>query len=761
MIRCHRPSILILAVVLLLGSAAGAAIAASDTSQFWTDVSPASIAPAGLRLTIPDHFRALEVDHDALAYFLSLVPLERTPEATYPSVIALPLPQGGFGRFAIVESPVMAPALQARYPDIRTYGGYGLDDRTATCRLDLTPVGFHALILGSDYSIYIDPYQRGDVIHYQSYFRKDLTSPKELGGCTVLDPDHMSEQIHRWMQQNPEAGSGTQLRTYRLALAADGEYTIFQGGTIPLALAAMTTSMNRVDGVYLKDLSIFMQMIPNEDLIIYTNPNTDPYTNNNGEQMLGQNQANLDAVIGNANYDVGHVFSTGGGGISGLGVVCRTGQKAQSVTGSLQPTGDGFDIDYVAHEMGHEFGANHTFNSDFGSCGGGNRNASTAYEPGSGSTIMAYAGICGEDNLQQHSDDYFHWISIQEITAYSQQGYGNNCAVITPTGVVIPVVHSQAGGFTIPIGTPFTLNATAVTNGTPTFCWEESDLGPAGHPDSPSGNAPIFRTFKAVTSGARTFPKISDIVNNHHTIGELLPTYARNLTFKVTVRDTQAGGVGVSNDAIAFSVAAGGPFQVTYPDTSTATWPATTQQTVTWNVAGTNTAPVSCAHVNIMLSTDGGFTWPTTLLSGAPNNGSALITVPNAPTDSARVMVAAADNVFFDISNHNFTITDITGVNPPSLASPGLSLSANHPNPFTPETTISFRMPQAGEAALRIYDAAGRLVRSLVTGQMGAGGHQAVWDGLDDSGRPVSSGVYLYKLSALGTDLKGQMTLIR
>ena len=651
---CRSMRVLLAVAILALGLAA-VANAQRNASPFWSDVSPAAFAPAGDRLIVPDRYRALTLDRDELAAALARVPLEGSPAAAIRAEIDLPLPDGSFGRFAIVESPIMAPELQALYPEIRTYAGYGIDDPSATVRFDLTPVGFHALILSASGTIYIDPFQREDDRHYQSYYKRDFRSNKSLGGCTVLDEDGMGAEIERLAGQGLKR-SGTQLRTYRAAVAATGEYTAYHGGTVALGLAAVVTSMNRVDGVYEKEMSIRMVLVANNNLIIYTNSSTDPYTNSNGSTMLTQNQTNLDAVIGTANYDIGHVFSTGGGGIAGLGVVCRAGQKAKGVTGSPAPIGDAFDIDYVAHEMGHEFGANHPFNGTGGNCSGGNRNASTAYEPGSGSTIMAYAGICSPQDLQMNSDDYFLWISIQEIVTYTTTGLGNGCPVTTSTGVINPVAEAGTGGFAIPISTPFTLTASATTTGTPTFCWEESDLGSAGAPDSPVGNAPIFRSFDPVASTTRTFPKASDLINNVHTIGELLPSYARTLSFKVTVRDTQAGGVGVANDLISFTVASAGPFLVTSPNTAVS-WAGGSQQTVTWNVASTTATPISCANVNIRLSTDGGYTFPTVLVAGTPNDGSQSVTLPGTATTLARIKVESVGNIFFDISNVNFTIT--------------------------------------------------------------------------------------------------------
>jgi hypothetical protein len=755
---CRRMTVILAAMTLAIGLAAGGAIAQPAAPLPWSDISPDAIAPTGDRVIVPDRFRTLTVDREAISAFLARVPLEGTRAADDRAVFEIPLPGGGFGRFAIVESPVMAVELGARYPEIRTYAGYGLDDPSASARIDLTPAGFHALILSADGTIYIDPFQRGDDRHYQSYYKRDFLSDKALA-CTIVDEYGMRVEIDKLLASSPTR-SGTQLRTYRAAVATTGEYTSHFGGTVAQGLAAVATSMNRVDGVYERELSIRMILVANNDLIIYTDAATDPYSNDNGAAMLGQNQTTLDAVIGDADYDIGHVFSTGGGGIAGLGVVCRTDMKAKGVTGSSNPQGDAFDIDYVAHEMGHQFGGNHTFNGDAGNCSGSNRVGSAAYEPGSGSTIMAYAGICYPQDLQTHSDDYFHWKSILEIITYSTTGSGKGCPVTTATGATEPIADAGVGGFAIPISTPFALTASATTTGSPTFCWEESDLGPAGAPSTPSGNAPIFRSFDPVATPTRTFPKLSNLLNNTQTIGEILPSYARTLAFKVTVRDVQAGGVGVANDPISFTVASAGPFRVTFPNTGVG-WPDSSEQTVAWDVAGTDVAPVNCDSVNILLSTDGGYTWPIVLATGTPNDGSEPVMVYAGLTNQARVKVEAADNVFFDISNVNFHVIQAVSAVEPVRTPSGLTLYANRPNPFNPSTTISFRMPRPGGVALRVYDPAGRLVRTLVAGRIEAGSHRAPWDGTDADGRAVSSGVYLYRLSALGEMLTGRMTLIR
>jgi hypothetical protein len=582
----------------------------------------------------------------------------RTSQA--PVQVVLPLPDGTTGRFQVMETSVMEPALAAQFPDIKTYSGVGLDDPTATVRLDLTARGFHAQVLsGTGSTVYIDPASPSDPAHYLSFYRRDMPG----GQMSCLGPMSTAGRTLAKTGTAQRSVAPT-LRTHRLAVAATGEYTQAQGGTVAQAQAAIVTAVNRVVGVYERELAVRLVLVGGNAALVYTDGNTDPYTNNDGTAMLDENQINVDARIQPGNYDIGHVFSTGGGGIAGVGVVCQGGLKAQGVTGLPQPVGDAFYIDYVAHEMGHQFGADHSFNSENGFCNG-TRNSGTAYEPGSGSTIMAYAGICAPDDLQNNSDAYFHFTSYEEIQTYLDN---TNCAATASTGNTAPTVALPASGKMLPIATPFQLTATGTDaeGDALSYCWEEADLGPnAALTDAQITNAtvPLFRSFAPSASPMRYFPRLSDLVANTSTSSERLPTVTRALRFRVTVRDQHNGPQGIvgglnSSPVVSLSVTnAAGPFLVLAPNTSAVTWASGSTQTVTWNVAGTSTNGVNCATVNLRLSTDGGFTYPTLLLAGTPNDGSQDIIVPNASTTTARVMVEAADNYFFDISNANFTIT--------------------------------------------------------------------------------------------------------
>ncbi len=641
---------------------------AQSTPTFLNDISENEIEVTGQRYTFPKHYRTLHLDKNSAMQFFSNAPLESAASMKNSNVIfEMPMPDGSTSHFRIWETPVMHPDLAAQFPDIRTYAGQGIDEPNASIRLDMTPLGFHAMVLSPGGSVWIDPYCENTTSDYICYYKKDLPSAVNFvceTGARRSNVDDYRDLIPQNLYSQKVAGA--QLRTYRLALACTGEYAATKGGTVAGAMAGIVTSINRVDGVYETEVAIRLTLIANNSSIVYTNSSTDPYTNGNGSTMLGQNQTTCTNVIGSANYDIGHVFSTGGGGVAYLGCVCSSSNKARGVTGSSNPVGDAYDIDYVAHEMGHQFGGNHTFNSTTGSCGGGNRSSSAAYEPGSGITIMAYAGICGADDLAAHSIAYFHTYSFDEIVNYSTTGNGNTCAAITTSGNTPPSVTSQGANYTIPISTPFVLTGAATdADGDPlTYSWEEMDLGTAGGLNVQSTTAPQFRPFSPVASPSRTFPNLTSIINNTASVGEWLPNQARSLKFRLTARDNKMGGGGVMHPDVNVTITVantGGAFAVTAPNTAV-TWSGGSSQNVTWNVSGTTGGGVNCANVKISLSTDGGNTFPTVLLASTANDGSESITVPNVASTTARIKVEGVGNIFFDMSNVNFTITAGSGL---------------------------------------------------------------------------------------------------
>ncbi len=682
--------------------------ATASPSGLWRDTDEKPLLAAHRNVSVaaarhgmvPAEYRTLHLDRTLLSKTLAAAPSEasarthRGDASAQPTVLELPVPRSKkFARFEIEESPLLADGIAARYPEIHTYTAHGIDNPALTARLDVTSHGFHAIVLGPSGQVFIDPYfaDGSDPETSIAYYKRDYAESKPFQ-CLVNQQVTPSPELLARAETSLSRPTGATLRVYRLALAATAEYAAAVGGgsvddggnfispgTVAGALGAMVTTINRVDAVYEREFAIRMMLIDNTDKLIYLDPKTEPYSNFDAESMLGENQANIDSIIGDANYDFGHVFSTGGGGLSLLGVVSTSGYKAQSVTGSPDPTGDPYDIDYVAHEMGHEFGANHDFNSTTGSCGGGNRNAATAYEPGSGTTIMCYAGICTDTTVQDlapHSDDYFHTASYDEIDTYTTTGDGKKAYQNLATGNTPPSIVTPTA-YTIPLGTPFALTASATDadNDHLTYCWEEFDLGAAVDATTiaglDNGAAPLFRSYAPTASPTRSFPSLTYILNNANVpplytdgylTGEALPARARanGLNFRCTVRDNHLGGGGSNYVAVKLAVAAGaGPFAITAPNTAT-TLAGGSTQTVTWSVANTSAAPVSCANVKISLSTDGGLTFPFVLTSSAPNTGSASVTLPNTgnvATKQGRIKVEAVGNIFFDISDANLTIT--------------------------------------------------------------------------------------------------------
>jgi hypothetical protein len=666
----------------------GAAFAQSN--NFWQKIDEAQInrREALTRRFVPRFYQTFRADFAALRDGLRRAPAESFGGAKQNAndfVVEIPMPDGKFQRFRTVETKILAPELARAFPDFRTYAGQGIDDPTATARFDLTINGFRAMIFSAvGGTSLVEPYADNNTEYYISFYKRDAERTGTFE-CHTNDQGLFDSDYNRleFAPDSPTVTNGTVLRVYRLALAATGEYTnVFrQAGDTDAqaktrALAAMTTSMNRVNGVYERDLAVRMTLSAgtpaDPTALIYTDPNTDPYTNSNGVTMLSQNQSNLDSVVGDANYDIGHVFSTGGGGVATLRVPCASGSKARGVTGSPNPQGDAYDIDYVAHEMGHQFGANHTFNGTVGSCGGGNRSGSAAYEPGSGITIMAYAGICGNQNLAAHSIDTFHVKSLEEIVNFISNS--GTCSVNTPTGNAAPTVTASGTTFIIPKNTPFYLSATGTDpNGdTITYDWQEYDLGASTttvpNTDADGNARPIFRPYLPNTMGIRYFPSLQYVLNNSNTppptfggflTGELLPQISRTMSFQVVARDGRANGGAINTATVQVVVDASNstPFAVTAPNGGE-TWSGT--RTVTWDTAGTNAAPVNAANVKISLSTDGGQTFPIVLAASTPNDGSENVTLPSINAASARIKIEAVGNVFFDISNANFSIAPST-----------------------------------------------------------------------------------------------------
>lgn len=914
---------LVAALMIASGVVAGPAMVhAAETSQaaaahpsraVWLDVS--AEASGKERAVTAKRFRAITLDRLSIKGLTANAPMERTQAARLnPIILSLPDPAGGFQRFSIAESPVMEPGLAAKHPEIKTYAGRGIDDKTASIRMDISPLGLHASIRSKNGAWYIDPYFRGDDSVYASYFTRDATNPhgvmvesalgepqislgrsvyhagdkvevraagfaagqlvtiavqnakldtaprqvvhavasaegvvsatltadpyRNVGSysLTATDGTATATAVYRVVRDGATTDlvSGAQLKTYRLALITDPSYATYFGGSANVT-AAKVTLINRVTQVYEDETSIRLVLVNGNDAL---NLDTAALaTGANGPcggsacftaatlascgagQGLARNRIVAGLLVGAGNYDIGHLaLGVNGGGVANLGVVGASA-KAQGCTGIPTPVGDFFAVDYVAHEMGHQFAGNHTFNGTQSNCSTGNRSASTSVEPGSGSSIMAYAGICGTDNLQSHSDAYWSQRSFDEITTYTSSAETNlnevqmgvltnfagtqqfqlryngadsaaivrgsnfttagvkaaieaiagwpaggtvtvstlgdtaftitfggalagtnvpslqlvNCTAgctgyigeITAGGITAkqgtgsatgntPPVVTTTPSYTIPVRTPFALTGSAsdADGDTVTYMWEQNDRGATGTTagtgliTQPKLNGPLFRQFgtQAIVSSTdtlqyhspgenvvgtdptRVFPDLLQILagNTNAETGscpvpasttlttteiacfsEFLPTAAyvgtasvnagppASLNFRLTARDGR-GGVANSTTQLLLAPAAG-PFLVTSPNTAVSYTSGTTQ-TVTWSVANTDVAPVSTANVKISLSTDSGLTYPTVLAASVPNTGSAAVALPAITTTTARVKIEAVGNVFFDISNADFTI---------------------------------------------------------------------------------------------------------
>lgn len=632
----------------------------------WKIITQSEIPVSGTRYIKPTRFTTMQLDVELLRQQLSGA--KRITDPSYiPVFVKIPRADGTFGIYQVHENETMSEGLAAQFPEIRSYDGIPLDNSGEVVKFDLTPQGFHAMtLIPGKPALFIDPYSfgGGDIEHYIVYSKADFTTDK-IFSCSMEQA--LLTEIEE-VDPVKSFGNCTK-RTYRLALSATGEYTVFQGGTVALAQAAQVTTMNRVNGVYMRDLAVTLTIIANNNLLIYTNGGSDPYSNGNASAMLGENQTNVTSVIGGSNYDIGHVFGTNSGGVAYLGSVCSSTNKARGVTGSGAPVGDPFDIDYVAHEMGHQFSGNHTFRGSAGSCSG-NVNNATAMEPGSGSSIMAYAGICSPQNVQGNSDDHFHGVNMSEIHAFLGAA-GNGCAVSSPiANQSSPTITGTVGNVTIPAGTPFALTATATDadGDVLTYCWEQMNNQSSTQPPvSTATGGPNFRSRPPSASGTRYFPSIASLMTNGPFTWEVLPTVNRTMNFRCTVRDNEAnGGCNDHADIAITTTTSAGPFIVNYPSATGITWQGNTTQTVTWSVANTDVAPVACANVDVLISTDGGATF-TVIANNVPNDGSQDVTVPNTATTNAIIMVMCENGTFFDVSNNKFTITVGVPCNNPTL----------------------------------------------------------------------------------------------
>ncbi|MEJ7892950.1 MAG: reprolysin-like metallopeptidase [Solirubrobacteraceae bacterium] len=715
----RRAAVLILVLLAALPSSAAAApLDPSASALPWTSAigDLARRSPQGAPVeTRPERFAAFQLDQSVLRDRLSAAPLERTRAArTAAALVSIPAPDGTLQRFEAVESPVMEDGLARRFPSIRTYAARGINDPTATARFDLTPLGFRGSVTSEQGRWRVDPYYRGDRSVYVSYFRSDLKDPQS----PLLEPPDAAKELAvdvRRADVERAPGDAVVQRTYRLALTNDFSYSQYFGSTNELVEAAKASLMNRVNQLYNDDLAIRMVLIADDFKLNfkteaeYTAAGFTPGACSG--TLLTENQTVIDRIIGDANYDIGHIVKrSGGGGIASLGSVGRTGRKARGCTGVDPPIGDGFAIDYVAHEMGHQFGGPHTFDGITANCAPPNRDTfglgEAAVEPGSGTSIQAYAGICGADDLQPNSDPYFSQQSVDDILGYVTSNLPNEEEEGTQvtTANRSPVVVAPPDR-TIPVRTPFTLpgEATDADGDSLVYIWEQNDSGGEfGIPlrDDAKTDGPLFRifSFRAVedrfsspapgqniattADRVRTFPDPAQIAadNTNAESGtcmaagtglaavdcysEYLPTqdYTQGqLNFRLTARDRVLTGGGLSSDDVRLTVSGVQPFAVTAPVAGSSALTGGNMVNVTWNNAQTDLPPFSVANVRISYSTDGGLTFPTEVLASTPNDGAQMVVIPDVQTIRGRFKVEAIGNYFFDVSDGDLSVAQAGG----------------------------------------------------------------------------------------------------
>lgn len=630
----------------------------SNAQTNWKEIKYSEVEAKigkGTKEQLPTSFYLYNFSLSDLKTKLKLAPEENSNDNNLSTVIvSFPFEDGHTEDFAIKKVYYMHKELSALYPEIQSYVGISKQNPLHKVHISLSADNFYGIINGEK-TIYLDPYKRGVSDYVLVYNRKNFNKATDDDfSCAYIDQENTEEAVQFGTQQTQRNIIDGRFRTYDIAIACTSDYSAYHGNTVAGVLAAMNTTITRVNSVFERDMGLRFQIVPSNNRLIYINgfnidatADPDPYDNYSGTQMLGANTANISGLITAAAYDIGHVFSTGGGGIAGTGP-CGA-NKGSGVTGIVTPEFDPFDIDYVAHEIGHQFSAGHTYyNPCFGSKVGDD------YEPGSASTILGYAGICAP-NVQANSDGYFHARSIAQMTTAVNS---HTCETETSYANVEPTANAGLD-YTIPRSTPFILNGNLSTDPTAgdilTYCWEQYDITDGGvqPPVSTNTAGPIFRSFFPTIDSARVFPNLDAIIANQTPTWEVLPSVARTLNFRLTVRDNNAQVGQTNSDNVVITVNTTGPFVVNSPNLGTEVWYAGETKTVTWAVNSTNTLS---ANVNIKLSLDGGYTYPITLVSNTSNDGTQNITVPNNVTKNARIKIEAATNIFFDISNQNFEI---------------------------------------------------------------------------------------------------------
>lgn len=623
------------------------------------------------KVNLTSNKNTITVDSDKLYYRLNTeslkAKLSKTSQKSLDegtAEITIPNTNGVLERFQVSESSNFDPELQAKYPEIRAYQGSSLDDKSARIHFSVSPKGIQTMVLrGNKKTEFIE--QNPENGEQYVLFSSDRTTSRMKLDCKTIDQIAQESDLSKTAKTT---SNNKVFKTLQLALSCTGEYAAYFGGTKALALGGMNATLTRVNGILNRDLAVKLVLIANNDAIIYLNASTDPYSGASagaGGAWNQEVQTTLTNVIGNNNYDIGHLFgASGGGGNAGcIGCVCRNPTSGDPLAkGSAytspsdgRPEGDTFDIDFVIHEMGHQLGANHTFSYDSG------ERTSVNVEPGSGSTIMGYAGITDDYDIQNNSDDYFAYASILQI----QNTLASKSCPVSSTITNNPPAVNAGIDYIIPISTPFVLKGSSLEANNITYNWEEYDnatttsgANSTAYPTKPNG--PLFRSVAPSSSQIRYMPSLSSVLQNKlTTTWESVSSINRTLNFTLTGRDNGASGQAQTNtDAMVVNVvSSAGPFAVTSHNIDDISWWQGYGQTVTWSVNNTNNLQGS-STVNIKLSTDGGLTFPITLASNTPNDGSEFVIVPESIESSTncRILIEPTGNIYYALNSKPFAI---------------------------------------------------------------------------------------------------------
>lgn len=659
------------------------------------------------------NFSLLEIDEKPLKHYLSTAPSDKNSNKMPTGIlIGIPMPDGKVEQFTVYESSVLSTEQQLLHPEIKTYKGQGTLHSGYRITFTLTPIGFSAIITGVNGDVVMIEKIKGtpDTI-YRSYFSKDAVLPESAHSgdrCRTIS-DGIKQRTSIPGITAAKFTNGSQKKVFRIAIAATGEFTTREGGQTN-AFSKIVQYVAEMNAIYETEMGIRLNLVSGNNLV-YTDPDTDPYTNNNQGNMLNENRTNLNNELGNNGYDIGHVFGTAegsGGGVAFFQSVCSPTHKGGGVSG-IGPETDYahvFSTQLVAHEIGHQFGMSHSYNSNIPVCT--TRAHITSVEPGSGATIMSYGFTCSNNNPSEGvtgNDDYhnnqsggfyvgpflnFHIKSIEQSLNYLADV---NCNTVLPTGNALPVIGAMPASYRIPKSTPFYLKGTATDadNDILSYSWEGTNISDLQDdmitdPDDPNSTIPVppstldgtvldntthppfFRSYPPINTGSepglRYYPLLSAILDGSNKAkGDKLPSIAYITTHTLSVRD---GNGGLATENVTVNVENSGPFLITNDPSGTHN--GGSSMVVTWSVNSTDNAPINCKLVDIWLSTDGGYTFTSQLAAAVPNNGSASVVLPNIATNKARIKVMPSTstasgnvpNIFFDISNNDFTIIGST-----------------------------------------------------------------------------------------------------